>query len=229
MMKLSAPNSEKQILLHCCCAPCSGSIIERMLQSELTPTLYFYNPNIDPKGEYDRRKKEVVRYAEKRGVPFADGDWDQKAWLELTKGHEKDPERAQRCDLCFKMRLKQAAVYARENGFKVFATSLGISRWKDFDQVARAGEAASALFPDLAYWDMNWRKEGGVQMMDKISKDENFYRQDYCGCLYSRSRKSKKPAPKSGRKNSFFRVSRPNGLRSDPLNHPSRTKDGTAA
>lgn len=179
------PNNEKKVLLHSCCAPCSCSILQRMVESGIEPTVYFYNPNIDSRDEYEHRKSEVIRYAKKMGIPFVDADYEANLWAERTQGHENEAERGKRCTVCFEMRLEKTAAYAAENGFKVFATSLGISRWKDLEQVNRAGRRAASLFPGLIYWDHNWRLGGGQEQMEKISKEENFYRQNYCGCVYS--------------------------------------------
>ena len=184
-MPFQAPHNEKKILLHCCCAPCSASILKKMIDHGLAPTLYFYNPNIYPKEEYERRKQEVIRYAEKMNVPFVDADYDQEQWSTIVRGHEQEPERSERCNLCFEMRLGKTAAYAAQNGFRVFTTSLGISRWKDLEQVKRAGTRAAFLFPHLIYWDYNWRLHGGTESMERINKEENFYRQNYCGCMYS--------------------------------------------
>jgi predicted adenine nucleotide alpha hydrolase (AANH) superfamily ATPase len=182
---LQTPNNEKKVLLHSCCAPCSCSILRQMITSGIEPTVYFYNPNIYPKEEYEHRKKEVVRYAQKMKIPFVDADYEIDGWLEAVQGHEEDIERGKRCALCFEMRLGKTAAYAAENGFKVFTTSLGISRWKDLEQVNHAGRRAASLFPGLIYWDHNWRLYGGQEQMERISTEENFYRQNYCGCIYS--------------------------------------------
>jgi len=182
---MQVPLNEKKILLHVCCAPCSGSIIQRLVAEGIEPTVYFYNPNIDPQEEYEHRKREVVRYAQKMKVPFVDADYEVDGWLEAIQGHEAEPERGKRCALCFEMRLGKTAAYAAQNGFKVFATSLGISRWKDLAQVNHAGMRAAALFPGLVYWEHNWRLYGGQEQMEKVAQEENFYRQNYCGCLYS--------------------------------------------
>ncbi len=182
---LEPPVGERRVLLHTCCAPCSCSIIERILNADIEPTLYFYNPNIHPQDEYEIRKKEVVRYAEKKKIYFFDGDYEKELWFEMTKGHENAVERGARCAICFDLRLGKTAECAQKNGFRVFTSSLGISRWKDFDQVTLAGIKAAAKFPGLFYWPYNWRKEGGSERMFEISRDENFYRQRYCGCLYS--------------------------------------------
>jgi predicted adenine nucleotide alpha hydrolase (AANH) superfamily ATPase len=182
---MQAPNNEKKVLLHSCCAPCSCSIIQRMIESGIEATVYFYNPNIDPKEEYEHRKKEVVRFIQKMKVPFVDADYKIDGWLAAVQGHEGDAERGKRCTICFEMRLGKTAAYAADHGFKVFTTSLGISRWKDLEQVNHAGRRAAALFPGLVYWEHNWRLDGGQERMERTSKEENFYRQNYCGCQYS--------------------------------------------
>jgi len=156
-----------------------------MVDNGIEPTVFFYNPNIYPPEEYERRKTEVLRYVKKINVPFVMADYDPESWAEKTRGHEEDAERGKRCDLCFELRLAKAAAYAAQNGFKVFTTSLGISRWKDLTQVNHAGERAASLFPELTYWSHNWRLQGGQELMERIAKEENFYRQQYCGCLYS--------------------------------------------
>ena len=175
----------KKVLLHSCCAPCSGSVIEMIHKAGIDLTIYFYNPNIHPKKEYEIRKAENVRFAEKTGIPFVDADYDADNWFSLTQGREMDPERGQRCSLCFEMRFVKTAEYASSHGFEAITSCLGISRWKDFDQVTRAGMKAASLFPGVSYWAHNWRKEGGAQRMIELSKEENFYQQQYCGCVYS--------------------------------------------
>lgn len=184
-IKLEPPHPHQKILLHACCAPCCCSILSAMRESGLNVTVYFYNPNVHPAEEYEIRKKEVIRYAYKWGVPFVDADYDSNRWFDLTRGLENEPERGRRCDLCFGMRLSRAAEYAHQHGFKILTSSLGISRWKDFDQVTAAGIRAVQAFPELTYWTHPWRKKGGSQRMVEISKEENFYRQFYCGCLPS--------------------------------------------
>ncbi len=172
-------------LLHCCCAPCSCSIIERLIKDGTELTVFFYNPNIYPRDEYARRKMEVLRYVREMEIAFVDADYEIDRWFDLTRGHEEDPERGERCDRCFDMRLGKTAEYAASHDFKFFATSLGISRWKDLEQVNRAGERAALAFPGLVYWAQNWRLRGGQEQMTLITREQDFYRQRYCGCLYS--------------------------------------------
>lgn len=185
LFNLKVPDNEKKVLLHACCAPCSCSIIQRIAESGIEPTVYFYNPNIYPQEEYALRKKEVLRFIQKIKVPFVDADHEIDGWLKAVEGHEGDVERGKRCTICFEMRLGKTAAYAAGHGFKVFATSLGISRWKDLAQVNRAGKSAAALFPGLIYWDHNWRLGGGQEQRDRLVQEEKFYLQNYCGCLYS--------------------------------------------
>ena len=183
--ELTPPSGDKKVLLHSCCAPCSGSVIEDIHKAGVDLSIYFYNPNIHPRKEYDIRKEENIRYAKKMGIPFIDADYDADRWFETMKGHELDPERGERCGMCFEMRFVKTAEYAYQNGFKVITSCLGISRWKDFDQVTRAGQRAAALFPGISYWAYNWRKENGSSRMYEIAKKEQFYQQEYCGCTYS--------------------------------------------
>jgi predicted adenine nucleotide alpha hydrolase (AANH) superfamily ATPase len=179
------PAGERKVLLHSCCAPCSGAVIEKIHQAGIELSIFFYNPNIQPKKEYDLRKEENIRFAEKMGIPFVDADYDVDHWFDHTRGHEMDPERGERCGMCFEMRFVRTAEYAAANGFPVITSCLGISRWKDFDQVTRAGIKAAALYPGVSYWGFNWRKNGGSTRMIELSKEENFYQQQYCGCVYS--------------------------------------------
>ncbi len=182
---ITPPHKEKKVLLHSCCAPCSGSVIEDMHKSGVELSVYFYNPNIHPEKEYMLRKEENIRYCEDLGIPFVDADYDTDRWFDITKGHENDEERGERCSMCFEMRFVKTAEYAFHNGFKVITSCLGISRWKDFKQVTAAGVKAASLFPEITYWDYNWRKDAGSQRMIEIAKEEEFYQQQYCGCVYS--------------------------------------------
>ncbi len=179
------PNGHNKVLLHSCCAPCSGEVMEAMLASNIDFTIFFYNPNIHPQKEYELRKQENIRFAERFGVPFVDADYDRDNWFERAKGMENEPERGIRCTMCFDMRFERTALYAHEHGFPVITSSLGISRWKNMQQINDCGIRAAAHYPNLIYWDYNWRKGGGSARMIEISKRENFYQQEYCGCVYS--------------------------------------------
>jgi epoxyqueuosine reductase len=184
-MALPIPDGTGGVLLHSCCAPCSGEVIEAMVASGLDITIYFYNPNIHPREEYDLRKIENIRFAEKLRIPFIDADYDTSNWFTRVKGLEWEPERGKRCTECFDMRFERTALYAYENNFSLFTSCLGISRWKDMNQINGCGHRAAARYEGLEYWDYNWRKGGGSERMIEISKREHFYQQEYCGCVYS--------------------------------------------
>ena len=182
---LPAPYGAKKILLHSCCAPCSGEVMEAILASDLKLVVYFYNPNIHPKAEYEIRKSENKRFCDKLGINFVDDDYDKENWFHRVKGLEYEPERGLRCTSCFDIRFEKTAFYASEHGYNVFTSSLGISRWKDMNQINDCGLRAALRYQNIFYWTFNWRKKGGSQRMIQIAKKENFYQQEYCGCVYS--------------------------------------------
>ncbi len=184
--RVETPGGEKRVLLHVCCAVCAGSILESLVHSGIETTACFYNPNMDTPEEYRKRKEEHLRYAAKLGVLCVDDDYEPDRWAEAIRGLEQEPERGARCGRCFEMRLERAARCAEALGIPLLATTLGISRWKDLDQVNRAGEQAVRRTPSVRFWACNWRKQGGSQRLAVVAKQEAFYRQNYCGCLYSR-------------------------------------------
>ena len=183
--KLQLPSGHKKLLLHSCCAPCSGDIMLRLKESGVDYTIYFYNPNIHPKQEYILRKEENLEFARKYNIPFIDDDYDTRNWFDRVKGQEWEPERGKRCSSCFDMRFYKTAEYASNNDFSLISSTLGISRWKDMHQINQSGLKAVSHFSDIDYWTFNWRKNKGSENMIKISKKEKFYMQEYCGCVYS--------------------------------------------
>jgi len=174
-----------RLLLHTCCAPCSAAIIEYLLKKEIRPTLFYFNPNIYPREEYEIRKNECSRYARRLGLEIIDGDYNHHSWLKNMKGLEKEPERGKRCAECFRMRLSATAWLANEKGFDTIATTLASSRWKSLKQIAEAGKQAITPFPNITFWDKNWRKEGLSERRRILLKENDFYNQNYCGCEYS--------------------------------------------
>lgn len=191
---IEAPSGAGKILLHCCCAPCSGAIIEWMVQNGLRPAVFFSNSNIFPQEEYVKRREETVRYAALFGLEVIDDGYDHEAWLEAVRGLENEPERGARCTACFRFRLLRAARYAAAHGFDTLTTTLASSRWKDLDQVGAAGEWACGLvaaeLPDAAsapfWWNQNWRKGGLQPRRDAIIREQGFYNQTFCGCEFCR-------------------------------------------
>lgn len=176
---------DSRVLMHSCCAPCAADLMQRMIDSGINLTIFFYNPNIHPKKEYEIRKNENIRFAQKLKIPFIDADYDVQNWFARAKGLEMAPERGERCTKCFDMRFERTALYAFEHGFPIITSSLGISRWKNMEQINECGIRAAGNYPGLIYWTYNWRKNGGANRMYEIAKEEQFYKQEYCGCIYS--------------------------------------------
>ena len=183
--RLEPPGGSGPVLLHSCCAPCSGEVIEAMLESGVKFAVYFYNPNIHPREEYELRKSENIRFAQAHGIEFIDADYDAPRWFEMARGMEWEPERGVRCTACFDFRFERTAEYAHAHGYPVMTSCLAISRLKNFDQVTEAGVRAASRYPGLVYWTFNWRKADGAQRMLDVSRREKFYQQEYCGCVYS--------------------------------------------
>ena len=178
-------NGARKVLLHSCCAPCSGAMIEAMIDRGLEVTIFFYNPNIHPKKEYEIRKEENKRYALKHAIPFVDCDYDAESWFERMGGLELEPERGVRCTSCFDMRMEVTAAYAHEHGFKCFSTTNATSRWKDIVQVNAAGLHAAKLYPGMEFWLHDWQTDEMTMRKYEVSVNERFYKQEYCGCAYS--------------------------------------------
>ena len=156
------------VLVHCCCAPCSSAILEWLLQNSYRPTLFYFNPNIN--------------------IRVIDGDYDHAIWREAVKGLEMEPERGARCQVCFNYRLTETARVAQKEKIELFTTTLASSRWKDIEQINRAGQLAQSLYPGTRFWDKNWRKGGLQQRRNELLKLNGFYNQLYCGCEFSMRR-----------------------------------------
>lgn len=189
-----APGGARELLLLACCAPCSGEPLRALGHEGLRAVVYFYNPNIHPREEYERRRDCMRDHCHKLGVEFVEGPYDPERWFARTAGMQSEPQRGRRCAECFRMRLERAAEFARSKGLTVLACTLGISRWKDLAQVDSAGQAAASGVAGVQYWPRNWRKAGGSQRMYEIAKAEFFYMQDYCGCVFSQDDRHLVPA-----------------------------------
>ncbi len=183
------------MLLHACCAPCSSAIVEWLLAHDITPVIYYFNPNIYPFEEYEIRKNESKRHAESLGIKWIDDDWCHNQWLCAVKGLEHEPERGKRCEECFYYRLLATAKKARELDIPVFATTLASSRWKNLEQINAAGRKAAEMVNNtphgglggnpIAFWAQNWRKDGLQDRRNALLKEYGFYNQKYCGCEFS--------------------------------------------
>ena len=194
-VRLEVPGGpDARVLLHACCAPCSGAIVETMVAQGIRPTIFWSNSNIYDKEEYDKRKAEILRYASEFGLEVVDDDYDHADWLTCAAaGREDAPERGARCLECFKYRLLRAARYAAAHGFDVITTTLASSRWKSLEQVDAAGAWACSAAegqqdhqaPKVVWWSMNWRKGGLQPRRAEIIREQNFYNQTFCGCEFS--------------------------------------------
>lgn len=195
---IQIPEGCKEVLLHACCAPCSSAIVEWLLANGVRPTIFYYNPNIWPREEYEIRKQESKRHAESLGIRWVDGDYDHEGWLQgvtptanpSRAGGEcydvaAEPERGRRCEMCFTLRLTAAARKAQELGLHYFTTTLASSRWKSLEQITRAGLMAEAAVGGPRFWAQNWRKGGLQERRNQLLKAYGFYNQQYCGCEFS--------------------------------------------
>ena len=186
-----------RLLLHVCCAPCSGAIVEALAEAYraagLEPAaasgrfaIFWSNSNIYDKEEYEKRRAEVLRYAAQYGIEVIDDDYDHAEWQkDVAAGREDAPERGPRCLECFRFRLLRAARYAAANGFSALTTSLASSRWKSLEQVDEAGRWACDQVENVQWWGRNWRKGGLQPRRNEIIREQNFYNQTFCGCEYS--------------------------------------------
>ena len=186
---IEIPEGCTEVLLHACCAPCSSAIVEWMLNNGVRPTVFYYNPNIFPREEYEIRKNESKRHAESLGIEWIDGDYDHESWQQCVCGLEDEPERGRRCEQCFLMRMKAAADKAEQIGLKYFTTTLASSRWKSLEQIERAGKEAERQAEGVVFWAQNWRKGGLYERRNRLLKEFNFYNQQYCGCEFSKQQR----------------------------------------
>ncbi len=178
------PKGER-LLLHSCCAPCSSACLER-LKDTFEVTVLYYNPNIDDRAEYEKRKAEQIRFLEETGwADFLDCDHDSAAFEKMAKGLEEEPERGKRCYLCYALRLNKTAETAKKNGFAWFATTLTLSPHKNAEWLNELG-ASAAKAQGINYLPTDFKKKGGYPRSIELSKEYNLYRQDFCGCKYGK-------------------------------------------
>lgn len=172
------------MLLHTCCAPCSTSVLE-LLREVFDLTLHFYDPNIHPKEEYEKRRDEMRVYAERFSIPFVEGPYEVERWFEITMGHKEDMEGRERCLICYDMRLRETARFAGDSGFEYFATVLSISPHKRAEKINEIGLSLAKEY-GIRYLEADFKKRDGFKKSIELSKKYGLYRQDYCGCVYSR-------------------------------------------
>lgn len=181
-------NGKKRLLLHCCCAPCSSHCLS-VLAEHFHITAYFYNPNITDYTEYIKRFEELKRFVSEvyvEGVDVELAEHDPQVFLEIAKGMEDLPERGARCYECYKLRLDRSAAYARDNGYDMFTTTLSISPHKNAIWLNEIGAELSRKY-GVGYLFSDFKKKDGYRHSIQLSKEYGLYRQNYCGCEFSRN------------------------------------------
>lgn len=177
------------LLMHSCCAPCSSYCLQ-YLAEYFHITLLYYNPNISPRQEYEKRVAEQKRLLRelpvKYEVSFLEGNYDPNRFFEMAKGLEDVPEGGERCFRCYEIRQREAAVYAKEGGFDYFTTTLSVSPHKNAQKLNEIGLALEQEY-GVRYLVSDFKKKGGYLRSIELSGEYNLYRQNYCGCVYSKA------------------------------------------
>lgn len=183
-------NQKQKILLHSCCAPCSTAVIER-LKDEYEIAILYYNPNIYPEEEYVKRKNEEIRYIKKLNetdksisISMIDCDYESEKFYESVKGFENEREGGARCAICFKLRLFETAKRASEFGFDLFGTTLTVSPHKNAELINSIGLGIEKEL-GVKFLVSNFKKQNGYKRSVELAKENNIYRQNYCGCEFA--------------------------------------------
>ena len=186
--KIIEQNEGKTLLLHSCCAPCSSYVLE-YLSDYFKITILYYNPNISPYTEYLKRKEEQIRLINtiktKYKVDILDIDYENDIWEEQIKGLENEPERGIRCNKCYRIRLSKTALKAKELNYDFFGTTLTVSPYKNSNTLNEIGKELMNEYK-VNYLFSDFKKKNGYKRSIELSKKYNLYRQDYCGCKYSK-------------------------------------------
>jgi len=187
-LKNEEPYNPPKLLIHSCCAPCSSYVLE-YLSEYFAITVFYYNPNIYPEDEYVRRVKEQEKLISsmplKYPVLFMEGKYEPEKYYNYVRGHENDPEGGERCFICYRLRVEEAAKIAKEGGFDYFTTTLTISPLKNAAKLNEIGQEVAAKY-GVFFLPSDFKKRGGYQRSITLSKEYGLYRQDYCGCVYSK-------------------------------------------
>lgn len=188
MEELNSLKSVKKLLLHSCCAPCSSHVIS-FLTKYFDITILYYNPNISPRSEYEKRKQEQIKLLDmietKNKLDYIDCDYDNDLYNEKVKGYESCKERGERCTICFDLRLQKTALLAKENNYDYFCTTLSVSPYKNSKLINEIGERLEKEY-NVKWLYSDFKKDNGYKNSIELSKKYGLYRQDYCGCIYSK-------------------------------------------
>ena len=180
--------NKKKILLHVCCAPCSSHVLQ-LLEEEYNITVFFYNPNITDEEEYIKRIEELKRFVAvapfTKDVIIEEGKYEPDEFFVMSEGLENEPERGSRCYKCYEMRMRKTALYAKEKGYDIFTTTLSISPHKNAAWLNEIGQKLSEEI-GIEYLYSDFKKKDGYSNSIRLSKEYGLYRQDYCGCIYSK-------------------------------------------
>lgn len=179
-------DTKHTLLLHSCCAPCSSYVLEYLSQY-FDITIDYYNPNIDSKEEYEKRVHEQQRLVSEMNLPIKviDAGYDPQTFFDMAKGYEEEPEGGKRCYRCYKLRLDQVAALAAREGFDYFTTTLTISPLKNTAWLNELGTKAGEL-SGATFLPSDFKKKGGYQRSIQLSKEYDLYRQNFCGCIFSK-------------------------------------------
>ena len=188
MEKIINNKKGNKLLIHACCAPCSSYVLEYLI-NYFDITILYYNPNIYPKEEFDKRFSELNKFIKEfphsNKIDLIKGHYDYNEFLNIAKGLEDVPEGGERCFKCYELRMRESAVYAKNNNFDYFTTTLSISPYKNSNKLNEIGEKLEKEL-DIKYLYADFKKKNGYKRSIELSKEYNLYRQNYCGCIYSK-------------------------------------------
>ena len=191
---IESMDGRKTLLLHACCAPCSSYVLEYLTQ-HFDISIFYYNPNISPYSEYEKRISEVKRLIKEMPLSgktdLVDGKYDPERFYDITKGMEDLPEGDERCFKCYRLRMEETAKAALENGFDYFTTTLSISPHKNAEKINEIGQVLEREY-GIGYLFADFKKRDGYKRSIQLSREYGLYRQDYCGCVYSKSAAEKR-------------------------------------
>ena len=189
IVDLEKEGNVPKLFLHSCCAPCASYVLE-YLSNYFEITVFYYNPNIYPTEEYYERAAEQKRFIEqfpaKHKISYIEGEYDTKRFYDMARGLEKVPEGGERCFKCYELRLRVSAMLAKEGGFDYFTTTLSISPLKNADKLNEIGEKLEKEY-GIKHLTSDFKKKNGYKRSTELSKEYDLYRQNYCGCVFSKN------------------------------------------